>query len=550
MFTLEEALELIGQLATDTPPVLSSTQLGEARDVIARAVHAARTVETPDWDALLTLRDAYTAADTAYGLAVEREETERQELEAALGDIPNPDPADTGGGDLETEDVVQEPAEEPAAAGGRSYTMLSPAEAAARLAALNPNPGGDDADSRTEVREPSLTMTATLDGRTVEDPSTLTLHDLASAFANTSRRGRTAGRMNIVQFQSRFSPDRTLPGTTAEENTRFIDDLMSPEAVTAAGGCCALPEVIYDIPVSGSTARPIRDALNPMSASRGAVQFYPPLCGDAGGVGLWTCEQDELVDPDDPDTWKQCYDVECEDPITVAVEAIYACVTIGNFQVRFSPERWASVLRKVSVEQARLAEVALFQKMRAGATTTHTGDATGSFYLNLLNSLERAGAAIRQDQRLEEVRLNTVLPSWVPRAVAADLRARRLGVDNIESARTLLTTQLAADNIVPTWSPDVQPIEPDGQTDGPISAWPSVAPTVLFPDGYFTFLDGGTLDMGTDIRDHELNRKNQLAAFSESFEGLLARGCNAKNIDIPVEVCDTTLCPGDVPPGP
>ena len=56
-----------------------------------------------------------------------------------------------------------------------------------------------------------------------------------------------------------------------------------------------------------------------------------------------------------------------------------------------------------------------------------------------------------------------------------------------------------------------------------------------------SFADGTSL--GTEIRDHALNRQNKVAAFAESYEGILARGCNALGLDIPVEICDNVACP-------
>ena len=73
--------------------------------------------------------------------------------------------------------------------------------------------------------------------------------------------------------------------------------------------------------------------------------------------------------------------------------------------------------------------------------------------------------------------------------------------------------------------------------------FPLTLGSVLAPNGFFTFLDGGTLDLGTEIRDHNLNRQNKVAAFAESYEGILARGCNALGLDIPVEICDNVACP-------
>jgi hypothetical protein len=175
-------------------------------------------------------------------------------------------------------------------------------------------------------------------------------------------------------------------------------------------------------------------------------------------------------------------------------------------------------------------------------------EATGSTYVNLINGAALAAATIRQDERLADVRFNLWLPEWIRQAIRADIRVRRVASSATESAELadqVIAQALGNEGIDVVYSPDIDRIEEDspGQQDGPLSPYPAVASAVLAPNGYFTFLDGGTLDLGTDIRDHELNRQNMVAAFAESWEGLLARGCNAKALDIPVEACETAPCP-------
>jgi hypothetical protein len=180
--------------------------------------------------------------------------------------------------------------------------------------------------------------------------------------------------------------------------------------------------------------------------------------------------------------------------------------------------------------------------MRLGVTTTHTGTATGSTFVNVVQALSLASAAIRQDQRYTDVRLGWVVADWIRNAIYSDLVARKVrGADSLDVSDAMLTQALGNLGIDAIFSPDVDDIEAE-QYDGELSPFPATASTVLFPEGYFSFLDGGTLDLGTDIRDHDLNRQNKVAAFAESFEGLLTRGCNAKGLDIPVETCETVPC--------
>src|SRR5690606_33011810 len=154
-----------------------------------------------------------------------------------------------------------------------------------------------------------------------------------------SRRGMKAGRNSVVRVDTEYATERMLPGKIAD-NTSFIDGFMSPEAVTAAGGCCSLPTPIYDNPVYASLNRPIRDALPSIGVQqRGSVSFFPAGCLPGEGAALWTCEDDEGVDPEDEETWKQCFSVECDEEQRVNIDAIYSCLDVGNFQARFAPEQ-------------------------------------------------------------------------------------------------------------------------------------------------------------------------------------------------------------------
>ena len=238
--------------------------------------------------------------------------------------------------------------------------------------------------------------------------------------------------------------------------------------------------------------------------------------------------------------------MDCDLHDEAGVDAIYSCVTIGNYQTRFAPEQWQGYLAALAVMQARQAEVALFTKMRAEVTSTHTLAATGSVFSNLTSGVALAAAAMRQEQRLGDLQLNLWLPEWIKTAVRTDLITRRVhGVaEDPNVADTMLATAFSNEGIKVTYSQDLDPIQgASGISNGALTELPLTAGAVLAPDGFFTFLDGGTLDLGTEIRDHNLNRQNKVAAFAESYEGLLARGCNALALDIPVEICDNVACP-------
>lgn len=534
---LQQALSILGRVGAGE--TLSLSELTQARDVIARQLHSLRGSGSPDLDALTTLRESYFAADAAVTAVAEQEQAVATEVDAALSDIPNPDLSEEDP-EEEEEPKEEEGEEEPVNASAskpKKGKMLSVQEAVARLG-LNTTPG-------LQVNEPEKDLAATetrviLNGTPVKDA---TFFNLAEAFRDASSRSLKSGKERVARIETTYADERTLTGKI-NSDTRLVDSFVSPEAVVAAGGCCSLPQPIYSNPVQGSTARPIRDSLTTMGATRGKFSFFPAICVPVDGVGLWTCEDDEAVDESDPETWKSCAEVGCDESEEVGVDAIYQCVTIGNYQSRFAPEQWQGYLSALAITHARIAEVSLFAKMRAAVTDTYTVEALGSVFANVVNGVSLAAATMRQEQRLGDIQLDYWISESLLTAVRLDLINRRVfssAVDDPNVANQMLATAFSNEGINVHYSQDLDPI-----TFGSGSAEPTVPLTfgsVLAPNGYFTFLDGGTLDLGTEIRDHNLNRQNKVAAFAESYEGLLARGCNALALDIPVEICDNVACP-------
>lgn len=527
---ISQALDILGRYGTDNPPTLA--ELTEARDTIARQLRALKGTQNVDLEAALTLRAHYDAAAAAVTEAETAAAEAGAELDGVLDGIVDPDEELSTEGEPGTEGETE------------PKQVLSPREAIARLGL-----GGDTSGTVQVVERPTeegLEQTryeVQIGDRVVEDA---TFRDLAEAFAD----GRTlrAGKDRIARITTEFADDRTISNIEDKAaNTALVDMFVAPEAVSAAGGCCSLPTPIYDNPVNVSTARPIRDSLPTLGVQgRGAVSFYDAICFPDSGADIWTCEQDEAVDPDDPDTWKDCAEVECGEPDTAVVEGVYACLTVGRFQSKFAPEEWEGRLKAVAGLQARRAEVNLFTKMRSQVNSIHTGLVTGSVISNVIQTLALAVSTLRQDERLSEVQFDWTAPEWLSNAILSDSIARRLrGTGNVETGAALLSEALGELNVRAVWSPDLDPIE-DGTaaqpSSGALNGFPELASTVLAPNGFFTFLDGGQFDMGTEITDLDLLRQNKLAAFAESFEGLLARGCNAKGLDIPVEICDNVPC--------
>jgi hypothetical protein len=368
------------------------------------------------------------------------------------------------------------------------------------------------------------------------DPMTVapTVEDIikgASSVTRSPSRGRHTVLSCLTDFQSQGIP--ILPSSKGAA-TSFLDGLFSPEAVAAAGGCCSLPTVIRTQTILNSTATPIQDSLPTVGVfESGAVLYYPAICLPSEGVWLWTCDDDENVDPDDPDTWKNCTFIECDEEQRTNVEAIYKCLTIGEYQRRFATEQWFGILQATMSLHSRVSENKLWTLMLQGTTHQCAQEATGSVYTNFIQAILREADWMRSDQRLREVQLRVWVSERIVGAIAQDFAARRLEFADPSIVKEIIARSVANANVNVTYTMDPDPMEAEGEC----GKYPDFFFAVMAPEGFYSYLDGGQFDMGVEIRDINLARQNAVAAFAEGFNGLLARGCRSKVISIPVEVC-------------
>lgn len=527
---MESAQEILTRIGTDNPP--TAEELAAARKELAAAMKAARNEVRPDLEALTSLRAAYDEVTEALEAAEAAEAALASEADELLDGI------DVEDDEVVVEDEVVEVVE--VAASGKPR-VLPLDEALARFA--NRAPARTTPVVEAEIK--SGTTYSVLTGPSMkEHGATINLDEMADLFNRFGRAQRPGNRTQIVSIRTDLGEDRTLTASTSPDKVmEMLDSITAPEAVAAAGGCCVLAENLPESTTPFDASRPLRDSLPSMTVN-GAVRWFPPICLPQDGAAVWTCAEDAAVLPNDENTWKQCAEVECPEAEEVSLDAIYQCITIGNFQQRFNPQRWAEILRALTASKARLSEIHLWSQMLAGASTVHPGIAYGSLYLNVVNSVLRAAEEIRLQNRLvDSVNMRVWLPSWVPVAIAADLSARRLVETTAIEARTLLASALGSYGVNVTYSKDLHPFT-SPQVSGAFSAYATTISTIVAPEGYYTFLDGGELNLGTEIRDHDLNRQNKVAAFAETFEGLMARGCDAKQVDIAVEICENAVaCP-------
>lgn len=331
----------------------------------------------------------------------------------------------------------------------------------------------------------------------------------------------------IAAVKTTFPEERRL-GTDPRENREKLEVVMasmhvtSPEeltAVTAAGGLCAPVSVTYDQEILSEESRPIRDALPRFNADRGGVQgIRPPVLSSlTGAVDVFT-EAEDTSGPTKP-----CLDVTCGAEYEDLVDAVTKCLEIGNWNRRFFRELFDSFWNLAGAQHAREAEVQLWDRMVA-LSTDHVAGADAATelgaYRQLIAFLTRARAMIvSRDRTMANRTFRVVLPSWIPDYVGIDVLRQQPGDSTYAWGEAELRRDLAARNIVATFSPDIQmlTLPVDGQA---VPLWPDTVEALLYPEGTFAFLDGGELNFGMEIRDSTLNTSNDVRSMTETFEGV------------------------------
>lgn len=359
------------------------------------------------------------------------------------------------------------------------------------------------------------------------------------------------GRYDVARVEFSFPEERTLSGTNAEANTERIAK-ANPQEVAERGltaALCGPLEPIYDINVLGVTARPVRDALTRFGVDRGGIQYRQPFdaLNMTTGMGIWTPADDDavVIGPTPAGPRKTCLEVDCPGVVEASLYATYLCLQFPNFTARFDQEWVTATTRASLVAWARFAENELLKRLLAGSKQL-TAPVSVSATRDLLANIDKVTAYYRYRHRLDTmVPLRLILPRWVLDMLRADLTRGFSGnLDALRVADATIEQFLAARGVRVTWHldgldngtytiPDVTPTQSVTITQQQIydnaaaaSAIPVFIPTVeglLFAEGDWLFLDGGTLDLGL-VRDSSLNAANRYQTFVENFEGVAFNG--------------------------
>ena len=373
------------------------------------------------------------------------------------------------------------------------------------------------------------------------------------AFAAVAR-SKGSGSANIAHVEFAYPPERTLGDDTAVNQAR-IAAATDEEAIVAAGGLCLPPEVRYDINVLGVTDRPVHQALNTFRTERGILQYRAPFDALAmtSGLGMWTQADDQaiVVPPADPDTntYKSCYVVSCPGVLEASIYSTYMCLEFPNMTARFDTEWVRATTQAAQIAWSRYTENNLLSRLFSASKILKGMGPAVSAVADLLATYDRVIAYYRSRHRLNSrVSLRTIMPQWVINLLMTDL-ARRFTMASpgelFGIAQAELERWFSTRGVNVTWHLDglaaasvsgvsVSQQFYDDTTAGQfVPQYPTNVDSLLFVEGDWLLLDGGTLDLGL-VRDSELNKRNRYQTFIETFEGVAFTGKESLRVVLPL----------------
>jgi hypothetical protein len=555
-----DPLKILTALDGDDAP--STDDLQAAHDELKEALNAATQAEKPDLALAKDLRAGVEKMATELSARAEAEAAEREELkklrEGLFDDEPKTpveDPAAPGG---DPAPDVPDPIEEPVAASAGSAIV-------ARIKAF------------AEQKAPAAPAPKTVNGtrsRAIGPASgfeldTADFSDLGALFSTHAKAVTNPGqRGHMFRLTREFEENRKLGFNVDLNNQRMLgvfgvgQNHESPLA--AACGMCGPGDVDHTHPICSQNGRPIRDALPQFQATRGKITFAPAASiGDlAGNVSIWTeamdiaaCAVGSPGSPGDTPT-KPCPPISCPEELTCATDAVVRCITVGNFQAQFSPEFWASRLALLLAEFDRVAEQKSIEEIHAASVNLGVVDecnTLNSFLMGINSIIAADRSAQRNMTRQYRIIADAYIRDYMRNQVIANLGVAN-NIEALQLANATINGWLTDIGASVVWTYDgTFGAGDDGQEHRILlpGEVPTTAGVYVQPEDAFVFLDGGTLDLGTDIHDSMLNATNDRQAFAESFEKTCFRGCSAYYFEIPVHSgcgCGSVACTSDGSP--
>lgn len=546
-----DALAILAELDGDTPPL--TEDLTAARDELKSALDAATKAEKPDLDLARDLHAGVKKLDGELEERAKAEAKDREELQKlreGLFDDKDPEP----------------PADPPA-------DPAAPAEPAEPAKVEEPVTASSDIIARirahAETKVPQMPAPKTVNGTTSRAIGVAAafevdrgdFNELGAMFSTHAKAITTPGqRGSMFRMTRQFEPDRQLGFNVDLNNQRMLGHFgvgQNFEApVTAACGMCGPGDVDHSHPICSQDGRPIRDSLPQFQATRGKITFAPAasISDLSGNVSIWTEAMDiaacAIGSPGGDTPTKPCPPIACPEEITCATDAVVRCITVGNFQAQFSPEFWASRLALLLAEFDRVAEQKSIEEIHAASVNLGTVDecnTLNSFLMGINSIIAADRSAQRNMTRRYRVIADAYIRDYMRNQVIANLGVAN-NIEALQLADATINGWLSDVGVSVTWTFDgTFGAGDDGQEHRILlpGEVPTEAGVYIHPEDAFVFLDGGTLDLGTDIHDSMLNATNDRQAFAETFERTCFRGCSAYYFDIPVHSgcgCGSVAC--------
>jgi hypothetical protein len=355
----------------------------------------------------------------------------------------------------------------------------------------------------------------------------------ALIYANETTSAKPGEQTKVIVATARFNypEERRLDNRNATYNWTKINPA---KALVATGGLCAPFPSFYDLPVISVADRPVRDALVSFQASRGGVSVPTNLsmADVAEGVGIVTAEDDEAGGTFGV---KTCVTIDCEPWTDYNIDAVYACVTHGVLNARAWPERVDAVEDLLAAQHAKIAEINLLDQLSAGSTAV-TDEKKYGAVSTLLQGILKAASAYRSRHRTAlGVRLQVLMPEWVPDLLLADMVHGQFDRFHPRTFISTLFNEAGVDVAYykdeVTGSSQIYP----AQAAGTLNEFLTTVVWFLFDRSHWLFLDFGELNLGI-IRDSDLATTNDFMAFRETFEGTAPVGIESLKIT-------STVCP-------
>jgi hypothetical protein len=361
-------------------------------------------------------------------------------------------------------------------------------------------------------------------------------------------------KIPVVRMHAQRPQEMILQSTDLESNMAKIQSVTAAarqpwtqeqKAIVASGGWCAPGEPRYDIPSIASAARPVRDGLPRMGATRGTINFVraarlSTILANQSGAAVTTWENTTDEVPGESTKTRQTH--ACRTIREEELGAIVARMRFGNFQQRAFPEDVAHDLELLAARHARVAEVRLMDALIGDVNIDVAQTGFFGTVRDVKHHFAQAAAEMRFTERTAAgAPIRAIVPDllldMIPSDVAFQTASGELDalLANEGTSRAILNSVRGLNYIFTLDTPtgaDAFVTNSDGEN---LADWPDNFEIPFFYEGTVVFADGGTLDLGI-IRDSTLNNTNDYEVFMETFEGLLWLGPYAKTLTL-------TTCP-------